>query len=50
MIEFLCVVGEKMVIFIEIIYDDMGIFDIKDGKIVSYGIEIGVFVRLDDLD
>ena len=28
----------------------MGTFDIKDGKIVSYGTEIGAFVRLDDLD
>lgn len=49
-IESLRVVGEKMVTSIEIIYDDMGTFDIKDGKIVSYGTEIGAFVRLDDLD
>lgn len=49
-IESLRVVGEGKVTSIEIIYDDMGTFDIKDGKIVSYGTEIGAFVRLDDLD
>lgn len=34
----------------EIIFDDMGVFKIEDGKIVASGTEIGAFVRLDDLD
>lgn len=33
-----------------IVFDDMGSFEIKDGKIIAYGTEIGAFVRLDDLD
>src|SRR5690554_523906 len=49
-IESLRVVGEGKVTSIEIIYDDMGTFDYKDGKVVSFGTEIGAFVRLDDLD
>lgn len=34
----------------ETIFDDMGTFVLKDGKIKGYGTEIGAFVRLDDLD
>ncbi len=34
---------------VEIIIDDMGSLDVKDGKIVAYGTETGAFVRLDDL-
>src|SRR5690554_2856475 len=49
-IESLRIVGEGKVKSIEIIYDDMGTFDFKDGKVVSFGTEIGAFVRLDDLD
>ncbi len=37
---------QKMVI----IFDDMGIFKLDDGKPLAYGTEIGAFVRLDDLD
>lgn len=33
-----------------VIFDDMGTFRIKDGKVMAYGTEIGAFVRLDDLD
>ena len=33
-----------------VIFDDMGTFKEKDGKIIGYGTEIGAFVRLDDLD
>lgn len=33
-----------------IIFDDMGTFKLKDGKIFGYGTETGAFVRLDDLD
>jgi ABC-type dipeptide/oligopeptide/nickel transport system ATPase component len=49
-IESMRMVGKDKVTAIEIIYDDMGTFDIKDGKVVSFGTEIGAFVRLDDLD
>ncbi|WP_025725321.1 hypothetical protein [Acholeplasma granularum] len=49
-IESLRVVGEGKVTSIEIIYDDMGTFEIIDNKVISYGTEIGAFVRLDDLD
>ena len=31
------------------IYDDMGTFDIVDDRVVTYGTEIGAFVRTDDL-
>ncbi len=31
------------------IYDDMGTFEIEDGQVVTYGTEIGAFVRTDDL-
>ena len=34
---------------IETIYDDMGTLEIIDGKIYTYGTEIGAFVRTDDL-
>ncbi len=37
---------QKMVI----IFDDMGIFKLNEGKPLAYGTEIGAFVRLDDLD
>ncbi len=37
---------QKMVI----IFDDMGIFKLDEGKPLAYGTEIGAFVRLDDLD
>ena len=34
----------------KIIYDDMGSLEInKEGEIISYGTEVGAFVRLDDL-
>ncbi|MDR1334609.1 MAG: hypothetical protein LBJ71_05315, partial [Holosporaceae bacterium] len=34
----------------QVIFDDMGYFSLKDGKVYGYGTEIGAFVRLDDLD
>ena len=33
-----------------ILFDDMGTFKIRDGKLIGLGTEIGAFVRLDDLD
>ncbi len=33
-----------------IVFDDMGFFKHKEGKVYGYGTEIGAFVRLDDLD
>lgn len=35
---------------INIIFDDMGTFKVKNDEIVAIGTEIGAFVRLDDLD
>ncbi|MDR3290352.1 MAG: hypothetical protein LBT02_03670 [Rickettsiales bacterium] len=32
------------------IFDDMGYFSMKNGKVYGYGTETGAFVRLDDLD
>jgi len=34
---------------IKIIFDDMGVFKVENGKIYGYGTEVGAFVRLDDL-
>lgn len=34
----------------EIVFDDMGSFHIKDGMPVAHGTEIGAFIRLDDLE
>lgn len=34
---------------IKIIFDDMGVFKIENGKVYGYGTEVGAFVRLDDL-
>ncbi len=33
-----------------IVFDDMGFFKHKEGRVYGYGTEIGAFVRLDDLD
>lgn len=49
-IESMRLVGSKLINNIEIIYDDMGTFDIINNEVISYGTEIGAFVRLDDLD
>lgn len=35
---------------IEIVFDDMGVFRIRNNEVVAQGTEIGAFVRLDDLD
>lgn len=42
--------GEDYISNMTIIFDDMGTFKLKDGKIFGYGTETGAFVRLDDLD
>ena len=34
---------------IKIIFDDMGVFKVENGKVYGYGTEVGAFVRLDDL-
>lgn len=34
----------------DIIFDDMGTFQLENGKVVAQGTEIGAFIRLDDLD
>lgn len=42
--------SENYISDMTVIFDDMGTFKEKDGKIIGYGTEIGAFVRLDDLD
>ena len=42
--------GEEHISNMTIIFDDMGTFKLKDGKIFGYGTETGAFVRLDELD
>src|SRR5690606_32202930 len=49
-IEALRLVGSKYISSIDIVYDDMGSFEILNNHILSSGSEIGAFVRLDDLD
>jgi hypothetical protein len=36
--------------YMKTIFDDMGYFKIKNGKVYASGTEIGAFIRLDDLD
>jgi len=44
------VLAKEYIRDMKIIYDDMGSLEInQDGDIVSYGTEVGAFVRLDDL-
>lgn len=42
--------GSDKIDFIDIVFDDMGVFLEKDDHIYAQGTEIGAFVRLDDLD
>jgi hypothetical protein len=41
--------GEEHIQDMIIVADDMGSIQIKDGKVLGYGTEIGAFLRLDDL-
>lgn len=43
------ILGKEHIRSMTIIFDDMGSLELKDGKVVAYGTEIGAFVRLDDL-
>ncbi len=49
-IEALSYVGKDKIVKQEIIFDDMGVMYIHDGKVYASGSEIGAFVRLDDLE
>jgi hypothetical protein len=49
-LEALRVIGSQYIKSMRVIYDDMGTFMIKNNNMVSFGTEIGAFVRLDDLD
>ncbi|XMB86132.1 phosphoenolpyruvate carboxykinase [Mycoplasmatota bacterium WC44] len=42
--------SQKYLKAMKIIFDDMGVFKIKNNKVSGYGTEIGAFVRLDDLE
>lgn len=49
-LEALRVIGNKEIKKMDIVFDDMGTFKLKDNKVVANGTETGAFVRLDDLD
>ena len=49
-LEALRLTGQDYIREMKIVFDDMGTFFKKDGKIYAIGTEIGAFVRLDDLD
>lgn len=48
-IEAFRILGNASIRKLTVIFDDMGSLDIKDGKVLAYGTEVGAFVRLDDL-
>ncbi len=43
-------IGNEYIKDMNVIFDDMGTFFIKNGEVLAQGTEIGAFVRLDDLD
>ncbi|XFA99090.1 phosphoenolpyruvate carboxykinase [Candidatus Izemoplasma sp. B36] len=49
-LEALKIISKGIISEMNIIFDDMGIFFIKNNQIYANGTEIGAFVRLDDLD
>lgn len=49
-LEALRIIGGDYVKEIHTIYDDMGTFVIRNQEMISFGTEIGAFIRLDDLD
>lgn len=48
-IEAFRILGNASIRKLTVIFDDMGSLDIKEGKVLAYGTEVGAFVRLDDL-
>ncbi|MBU1093688.1 MAG: phosphoenolpyruvate carboxykinase [Firmicutes bacterium] len=49
-LEALRTIGSKYIKDMKVVFDDMGVFFMKDEHIYAHGTEIGAFVRLDDLD
>lgn len=49
-LEALRIIGKDYIKDMRVIFDDMGLFFIKNKKIYAQGTETGAFVRLDDLD
>lgn len=49
-IEALRFIADDLIKEINIVFDDMGVFYIEDGKVYAKGTEIGAFIRLDDLE
>ncbi len=49
-IEAMQLLNHPDLISMDVIFDDMGSFQVKDGRVVAQGTEIGAFIRLDDLD
>ncbi|MFH0919075.1 MAG: phosphoenolpyruvate carboxykinase [Fibrobacterota bacterium] len=48
-LEALRMLGQKHISEMRIIADDMGSLEVRDGRVIGYGTEIGAFIRLDDL-
>jgi len=49
-IEALKGLGNKDILKMDVVFDDMGSFHIENNEVYAQGTEIGAFVRLDDLD
>lgn len=49
-IEALRFIADDLIKEINIVFDDMGVFFIRDSKVYAKGTEIGAFIRLDDLE
>jgi hypothetical protein len=49
-LEALRLVGQSLIRNMDIIFDDMGIFDLSLNGLLAFGTEIGAFIRIDDLD
>lgn len=49
-LEALRFVADKKIKEMNIVFDDMGIFYMKDNQVYAQGTEIGAFIRLDDLE
>lgn len=49
-IEALRMISDDQIRDMDIVFDDMGSFYLKDGQVYAKGTEIGAFVRLDDLE
>ncbi|MBU1141918.1 MAG: phosphoenolpyruvate carboxykinase, partial [Firmicutes bacterium] len=49
-LEALRLIGKNYIKDMKVVFDDMGVFFMKDEQVYAHGTETGAFVRLDDLD